>query len=78
MTESFWKTAAASLPPQVQWRYARLFETAERFEQLLELVVTSGGRARRALAQTFRGVAKTLRKTARKLDVAARRLTPTL
>jgi succinate dehydrogenase flavin-adding protein (antitoxin of CptAB toxin-antitoxin module) len=78
VSESFWKTAAASLPPTVQQRYARLFEAADKFEQLLDLVVTSGGRARRALAQTFRGIAKTLRKTARKLDVVARRLTPTL
>jgi hypothetical protein len=78
MAESFWKTAAASLPPQVQWRYARLFETAERYEPLLDLVITAGGRARRVLAQSFRGIAKALRKTARKLDVAARRLTPTL
>ena len=77
MTQSFWRTAAASLPPQVQWRYAGLFEAAERYELLFEIVATSGGRARRALAQTCRGIADALRNTARALDVAARRLAPT-
>jgi hypothetical protein len=76
MTQSFWKTAAASLPPQIQWRYAGLFEVAERYEILFDIVATSGGRARRALAQTCRGIADALRNTARALDVAARRLTP--
>ena len=77
LTESFWRTAAASLPPQIRWRYAGLFEAAERYELLFEIVATSGGRARRALAQTFRGIADALRNAARTLDVAARRLTPT-
>lgn len=77
LTQSFWRTAAASLPPQVQWRYAGLFEAAERYELLFEIVATSGGRARRALAQTCRGIADALRNTARALDVAARRLAPT-
>lgn len=77
MTRSFWRTAAASLPPQIQWRYAGLFEAAERYELLFDIVATSGGRVRRALAQTFRGTADALRKSARRLDVKARRLTPT-
>ena len=77
MAESFWRKAAASLPPQVQWRYAGLFEAAERFELLYDLVAASGGRARSALAQSCRGIADALRNAARTLDVAARRLTPT-
>lgn len=77
MAESFWKTAAASLPPQIRWRYAGLFEAAERFDLLLDFVATSGGHARRALAQTCRGIADALRNTAQRLDGAARRLTPT-
>lgn len=77
MAESYWRTAAASLPPQVQRRYARLFEAAEEYEPLLEFVMTTGSLARRALAQTCRGMADALRKAAQKLDVAARRLTPT-
>lgn len=77
MTESFWKTAAASLPPQIQWRYAGLFEAAERYERLFDFVAASGGRARRALAQACRGIADALRNAARALDLAARRLTAT-
>ncbi|HEY7742119.1 MAG TPA: hypothetical protein VIA19_03650 [Burkholderiales bacterium] len=76
MAESFWRTAAASLPPQVRWRHAGLFEAAERYELLFDLVATSGGRARRALAQACRGVADALRGAARRLDVAAHRLMP--
>lgn len=77
MDESFWKTAAASLPPHVQWRYARLFEAAEQFERLLDLAVTASGHACRLLARTCRRMADALRKMARKLDVKARRLTAT-
>ena len=77
MAESFWKAAAASLPPQVQWRYARLFEAAEEFEQLLDFVLTARGRAHRALARAFRGLADALRNAARTLDAAAWRLTLT-
>jgi hypothetical protein len=76
MSDSFWRTAAESLPPLVRWRYAGLFEAAERYELLFDLVATSGGRARRALAQACRGVADALRGAARKLDVAAHRLMP--
>lgn len=76
-TGSFWRTAAASLPPQIQGRYAGLFEAAERYELLFDIVATSGGRVRRALAHSCRGIADALRNAARTLDVAARRLTPT-
>jgi hypothetical protein len=77
MTESFWKTAAASLPPSVQWRYAKLFEAADEFEQLLDFVLAARGRAYSALARACRRVADALRKSARRLDLKARRLTPT-
>jgi len=77
MAKSFWKTALASLPPQVQWRYARLFEAAEQFEELLDFVLTARGRAHRALARAFRGLADALRNAARTLDAAAWRLTLT-
>jgi len=75
MSDSFWKTAAASLPPQVQWRYARLFEAAEQFEQLLDFVLTARGRAHRTLAHACRGLADALRNAARALDAAAWHLT---
>ena len=77
MDESFWKTAAASLPPQIRWRYARLFEVAEEFERQLDFAVTVSSHACRLLARTCRGMADALRKAARKLDIAARRLTAT-
>lgn len=34
--ESFWRTAAASLPPQARRRYLHLFEAAERWEPVVE------------------------------------------
>jgi hypothetical protein len=77
MAKSFWKTALASLPPHVQWRYARMFEAAEQFEELLDFVLTARGRADRALARAFRGLADALRNAARTLDAAAWRLTLT-
>jgi len=77
VAESFWKAAAASLPPQVQWRYARMFEAAERFEELLDRVLTARGRAHRALARACSRLADALRNAARALDAAAWRLTLT-
>lgn len=74
---SFWRKAAASLPPHVQQRYASLFEAAEEYEPVIDFIVTARGRAHRALAQGCRGLADALRNAARALDVAARRLTPT-
>jgi hypothetical protein len=38
-TDSFWKTAAASLPPHVQRKYGHLFEAAERYEPLIDFIV---------------------------------------
>lgn len=75
MADSFWRTAAASLPPHVQERYASLFEAAEEYEPVIEFMVTARGRAARALARTCRGIADALRNAARALDAAAWRLT---
>lgn len=77
MAESFWRNAAASLPPQIRWRYAGLFVAAERYELLFDSIATSDGHARHALADACRGVADALRGAARRLDVAAHRLMPT-
>ena len=77
MADSFWKTAAASLPPHVQERYASLFEAAEQYEPVIDFIVTARGRAHRALARVCRGMADALRNTARALDAAAWRLTLT-
>jgi len=74
MCSSFWKNAAASLPPQVRRRYALLFEAAERFDAILDLVIEAGGYARRALGWGCGSVAAGLRKTARFLEAVARRL----
>jgi hypothetical protein len=75
MADSFWRTAAASLPPHVQRRYAHLFEAAEEFEPLLDFILTARGRAHCALARACRGLADALRDAARALDAAAWRLT---
>lgn len=75
VAESFWRSARASLPPQVQQRYASLFDAAEEYEPAIEFVLTARGRAHRALAHGFRGLADALRNAARALDAAAWRLT---
>jgi hypothetical protein len=75
MAESFWRTAAASLPPHVQSRHAKLFEAAEEFDALLDFVLTARGRVHSALARACRGLAAALRDAARALDAAAWRLT---
>jgi hypothetical protein len=77
MTTSFWKTAAASLPPAVQRRYAAEFAAAERLEQVLELILAAGSLARPALAKSCQTVALALRATARFLEAAAKRLSLT-
>jgi hypothetical protein len=74
MCSSFWKNAAASLPPQVRRRYAAEFAAAERFEAVLDFVIEAGSFARRALGRGCESVAAGLRKTARILDVVARHL----
>lgn len=77
MTTSFWKHAAASLPPEIRYRYAAEFEAAGRFEQVLDRLVGAWGRARRALAKSCEIAARALRAAARILDAAARRLSLT-
>ena len=74
MTGSFWKDALASLPPEVQGRYAADFEMAERLERLIDLSFEAGGFIRNALAKTCQAVALALRTTARILEGAARLL----
>jgi hypothetical protein len=67
MNDSFWKEAAASLPPEVRSRYAAEFEAMERYEVLLDVVMSGGSRARRALGRGCQTAA-------RLLDTAAQRL----
>lgn len=76
MTTSFWKDALASLPPEVQRRYAANFEAAERFEALLDLGIEASGSARHALAKICKATAHAMRETARILEDAAHRLLP--
>jgi hypothetical protein len=38
-TESFWRKAAASLPPHAQRKYAHLFDAAERYEPVIDFIV---------------------------------------
>ena len=75
MSTSFWKQAAASLPPEVRRRYAADFEAAERFEYLVDIGIEAWGFARRALAKTCQVAAYALLTAARILHTAARRLT---
>ena len=74
MTTTFWKDAAASLPPEIRHRYTADFEAAERYEQLLDLGIESWGLGRRALAKCCQAAAHALRAGARIFDTAARRL----
>lgn len=71
---SFWKDAAASLPPEVRRRYAPDFEAAERLDKLLDLGIAAWGIARRVVARSCEAAAQGLRTAARLLDAAARRL----
>jgi len=76
MSALFWKDALASLPPNVQRRYAASFEAAERFEALLDLGIEAWGSVKRALARVCKAAARAMRGTARILDSAAHRLLP--
>jgi hypothetical protein len=53
VTESFWKKAAASLPPQVQRRYGHLFEAAEQYQPVVELLADACAGTSRAIAGLF-------------------------
>jgi hypothetical protein len=70
---SFWKNAAASLPPEVRHRYAADLEAAERFEELFDLGIEACGVARRALTKVCLAAAQALRKTAAGDATAIRR-----
>ena len=67
MPATFWETAAASMRPGIRRRYGRLFEAAEQYEPLIDMIVNAERHLRAALATA-------LRSTARKLDMAAQRL----
>jgi len=71
MTTLFWRNALASLPPSVQRRYATAFESAERFEAVLDLAIEVWRFAKDALARTGRAAGRAMRGTARTLDHAA-------
>jgi hypothetical protein len=76
MTTLFWKDALASLPANVQRRYAASFEAAERFEALLDLGIEAWGSAKHALANICQASARAMRGAARILEDAAHRLLP--
>jgi len=67
MTESFWKEAAASLPPSVRRRYAMELEAMERYDVLMDVAMDTWHHARRVLA-------KSCMAAARMFDNAAQRL----
>jgi hypothetical protein len=48
VTESFWRTAAASLPPHVRRKYIHLFEAAEQYEPVMGFIADACGKAWRA------------------------------
>jgi hypothetical protein len=50
---SFWQDAAKSLPAPVQQRYAAYFESAERFDETLAIVLAAGSRVKKALSGLF-------------------------
>lgn len=50
---SFWQDAANSLPAPVRQRYAGYFESAERFEQVLDALLQAGARAKKAITRLF-------------------------
>jgi len=53
VTESFWRTAAASLPAHVRRRYGHLFEAAERYEPVVDFIVDGCAGIARAIARLF-------------------------
>lgn len=76
MCSSFWKDAAASLPPPVQRRCGAEFAAAKRLEAALDLVIELVGITMRVLGRGCNSAAGGLRKTARILDSMARHLAP--
>jgi hypothetical protein len=76
MTTSFWKEAAASLPPAIRDRYAADLKAAERYEHLIDFGIEGWRIGRRALAKGCQAAAHALRAAARFLDSAARHIRP--
>ena len=67
MTESFWKDAAASLPPSVQRRYATELEAMGRYDVLMDVAVDAWRYARRALGKSCQAAARIFDNAARHL-----------
>ena len=74
MTGSFWKDALASLPPEVQSRYAADFEMAERLDRSLDIALDAWSSGKRTLARICCAAAYARRTTAQILERAAQRL----
>jgi len=74
MTQSFWKEAAASLPPQVARRYAAAFEKAEVYEQLLDRIIGAWCSAGSKLMTSCKAASQRLRNAGRSRRNAAQRL----
>lgn len=55
VTESFWRSAATSLPPHARRKYAHLFEAAEQWEPVIEFLADACSSAWRAVAGLFQG-----------------------
>lgn len=53
---SFWEQAANSLPVPVRRRYAGYFESAERFDELVDTLVALTSRAKKAVGGLFHTV----------------------
>ena len=64
--ESFWKTAAAALPPHVRRKHVHLFEAAEQYEPVVELIADGCGKAWRAATRLFHAGPDTGRPAGRK------------
>jgi hypothetical protein len=66
VTESFWRRAAAALPPHVRRKYIRVFEAAEQYEPVVEFMVDGCGKAWSALGRLFHAQPNTARPAGRK------------
>jgi hypothetical protein len=77
MAGSFWKEAAAALPPEVRRRHAAELAAAERYENVIDGCLEAWRVGRRLLAIACAGFALALRVMARILYAAGRRLSST-
>lgn len=48
--DAFWRDAMNALPPSHRSRYAGHFERAERFEEVLDALILTGARLKKAAA----------------------------